>query len=137
MTKEVTLIQTGGLPDGEIIVSIENGHPKVFAFITDVELDVFTVVFESDGIFDIVEGEYPTIKIHSGILSEIGALAVLAEPIVDEIDERYGAWQEGGEKPDFTDLLTNHERVEIEEGLAEKLSSTLGVVAIPSQGKLH
>jgi hypothetical protein len=129
-------IQTGGALQSELIVEPgSDGYPQTYAYIIDKELDVFRVDFDHETMtFDAENASY--LMLDSDILTEITDLHEEAKEIweevdtyEDEIDE--AIYSDAGvgvavEDP-LAHLYTNHIPLEVNEDVASRLISTLGL----------
>lgn len=104
------LAQSGGYSAGTLCVTAGSPWPHVFAFVLDVEIDLFRIDFSSDGTFTIDTDALSYLMLEPAHLREIQALAKEAARMWKIIDRRAAALAsglDGYEGPDpFADLYT-------------------------------
>lgn len=128
----IAAVQTGGeLPDRLIVLPGEDGFPEVRAHIVDVEMDVFTVNFHSDGTMDIGTEDIGYLMLSRNILLQLLEFEEQAQQVWNEVDSLNSEREEHLDDPSSPDplkhLYTEDNKIDLPEGFAEEVSKFIGV----------
>lgn len=145
-TDIVGAIQTGGAPVNTLIIEPgEDGYPNVYAYLTDLEMDVIRVEFWSSGEIEMDTDAAKYMLLNRDILDLLSDIAEEAELLWDEMhplaDDYHDALLardddatvDAPEDP-LASFYTQHDRVEVSPELEERLKAHLGIAQIYGAG---